>query len=104
MMPSTNRRSGVRSGSARRRVRMGEQPRSSSSCITPRIEAGERPSRQRLESAVRARDRPDHPAEDLPHAVRQFANRLPHAHASGIALLLGLGTAPKRHPLRACTA
>ena len=90
MIPSTNRRSPLSVG-----IRPAEvcgwvsSPRSSSSCITPRIEAGDRLTRpgQRL----RPDRQPaleiglDHQAEDLAHAVGQFADRLGHAHASRIA-------------------
>ena len=81
MIPSTNRRSPLSVG-----IRPAEvcgwvsSPRSSSSCITPRIEAGDRltlpasafdpTGSAALEIGL------DHQAEDLAHAVGQFADRL----------------------------
>ena len=91
MIPSTNRRSPLSVG-----IRPAEvcgcvsSPRSSSSCITPRIEAGDRliAAGQRL----RADRKPaleigfDHEAEDLAHAVGQFADRAGSMRVSHLGL------------------
>ena len=39
----------------------------------------------------------DHPAENLAHAVGQFADGLGHVHPSRIAALAGLGTRPHQY-------
>ena len=86
MMPSTNRRSPLSVGMRPAEVcGWVSSPRSSRSCITLRIEAGDRLTlpveRLRPDRNAALEIGFDHQPENLAHAVGQFGDRLGHRHA-----------------------